>query len=382
MINRRILLGLAIAGLVSPSLGCTHIQLRKNTVRQAATVSDIYQQQVLDNLAKFASDPNAMPHFAIATGGINDVDDSINGGFNLRWNFTRFIGADTGGTGTRTMSENWSLTTVSDPRKLELMRCAYQNAVSGCRGVSVDCCPDCQKRINSFYTGDKNTPPKHPLDPESSGEVTAACLNTGWFCVACESCGDKVRRNNPCCHVGTHCGCTVYVTPGRGTDELAKLTLAILDFAIHDPPPKKTKEVVAYLDANGAPANKHTATFAVKANVSASGDVQAILSDAERNAFAIEVQRRDAAAKLEDANKYKQLYDSAEEIKSSSNSDNFNMELDRKINRMKEVLTFQPQLFQGAVQGQIEAVDRGPRSNSILQTPAEQLFQLERDLVE
>ena len=51
--------------------------------------------------------------------------------------------------------ESFVLTPINDPRKLELMRCAYQIAVSSCGyGVPSRNCPDCQARFNTFYTGD------------------------------------------------------------------------------------------------------------------------------------------------------------------------------------------------------------------------------------
>ena len=44
------------------------------------------------------------------------------------------------------------------------------------------------------------------------------------------------------------CGCMP-----EGRDELAKLTLAILDYAMHDPPVRLTKTVEYYIDEHGLP---------------------------------------------------------------------------------------------------------------------------------
>jgi hypothetical protein len=45
-------IGLASALMLSMlACGCTHTQLRKNTIRQAGTLTDTYTQQVMDNLA-------------------------------------------------------------------------------------------------------------------------------------------------------------------------------------------------------------------------------------------------------------------------------------------------------------------------------------------
>ena len=55
-VSSAVALGLGISVIV----GCTHVQLQKDTVQQARTLSDIYQQQVLDNLAKFVYDFNSL----------------------------------------------------------------------------------------------------------------------------------------------------------------------------------------------------------------------------------------------------------------------------------------------------------------------------------
>ena len=59
--------------------GCTHTQLRHNTVHQSETTSDIFTQQVLDNLAMFVYDSNSLPFFTFPNGGSNRVTDSGNG---------------------------------------------------------------------------------------------------------------------------------------------------------------------------------------------------------------------------------------------------------------------------------------------------------------
>lgn len=269
------------------STGCTHVQLRHNSIRQSATVSEIYQQQVLENLAKFARDPNALPHFSVASGGLNSVNDSGSGQVGLAWNTFRFTGATLGGNAARGQAQNWTLVPVNDPRKLELMRCAYQRAVSHCHPVILGDCPDCQKRFNKFYTGDISTLPPEPGSPASIGIITSNCLGAGWFHVGCEKCCEKIKRENPCWPCGTYCGCTVWVEPGVGTDELAKLTIAILDYALNDPlrivPP--TVEVVAYLGSAGGPATAATATFVKRGVLIAGSDVQKILSENELNKF-------------------------------------------------------------------------------------------------
>ena len=52
--------------------------------------------------------------------------------------------------------------------------------------------------------------------------------------------------------VGEYCGCYVWVLP-EGQDQLTKLTLAILDYALHEPPVKRTKQVDYNIDEYGLP---------------------------------------------------------------------------------------------------------------------------------
>jgi hypothetical protein len=139
------------------------------------------------------------------------------------------------------------------------MRCAFQAAVASClpETVSSDC-PDCVQRWNSFYSG---RPDKAPPD---DGRVTATCLgaNGCWFSVGCK----KHVPKDKCLHVGHYCGCYVWVTP-EGRDELTKLTLTILDYAVNEPATTlpSTKEVEVYLDHKGLPTTSENAVAKAKA---------------------------------------------------------------------------------------------------------------------
>ena len=65
--------------------GCTHVQLRKNSVNQAGAVHDLQQQQVLDNLAMFVYDYNSMPYFSYANQSGAQVTDQANANASLGW---------------------------------------------------------------------------------------------------------------------------------------------------------------------------------------------------------------------------------------------------------------------------------------------------------
>lgn len=135
------------------------------------------------------------------------------------------------GMASRETDLSWTMDPIRDPHKLALMRCAYQKAVANCgRGAPSATCPNCAERFREFYDGHD-----HKGDNEACLD---GCCWFGW--------GSKkeVPKACPCKHVGYYCGVYVWVLPGRGLDELSKLTLTILDFALYSPAPPREKEVV------------------------------------------------------------------------------------------------------------------------------------------
>jgi hypothetical protein len=250
--------------------GCIDWQLRKDTVEVSYSVGEIQQQQVLDNLAMFVCDNNAFPSFCYPNQGGSNVTDSGTAG--VTPGFSRIgltgtavkafvfstLGMNIGAQ--RTILESYTLTPVNDPRKLELMRCAYQRAVKSCGcGSESTSCPDCQAIFNKFYTGDVNG----DIRSHASGTVTSECLNDRpcWFHVGCHRCVPK------------HCDCVghfrdtyVWVLP-EGRDDLTKLTLAILDYAINNAPAGLSKQIMFYIDEYGLPTTRQNAVGQITANV-------------------------------------------------------------------------------------------------------------------
>lgn len=140
--------------------GCAYHQLRFNTAGQAKTVADVHTQQVLDNLAKFAVNPNALPHFEYPNQGGSGVTDDANGTAGANFNPFGLTGWSIGAGARRTSNVSFTMTPINDPRKLELMRCAYQRAISPCCcNVESAGCPNCNARFNNFYLG-STTPSK------------------------------------------------------------------------------------------------------------------------------------------------------------------------------------------------------------------------------
>jgi hypothetical protein len=251
-----------------------HIPLRNNTANQARSISDLYQQQVLNNLAMFVQDPNSLPHFSYVNMGASGIEDQNNGTLGLGFTNPPFnLAALTAGFfRQRTGSENFTMTPVNDPRKLELMRCAYQKALAGCgRASPSETCPDCETRFKIFYTGT----PDGNIRASANGAVTSECLgNVCWFAAGCKKC---IPKNCSCSPIGSYCGVYVWVLPG-GQDELAKLTLAILDYAQNAPPQQVTKTVEYYLDERGLPTPWHKAVSKVTAQIGVTERNESLLS--------------------------------------------------------------------------------------------------------
>ncbi len=320
--------------LIIGATGCTHHQLRYNTTHQARTVADVHTQQVLDNLAKFCQDPNAIPHFSYPQGGSTSVTDgaNVNG---PSFNFTPHSLASwsAGFSGSRSNNEAYTMVPLNDPRKLEMMRCAYQRVVLGQCNCVENGCPDCQLRFNKFYLGSER-PGKtgevtkdgksiyHYTDASNesfrivreanefnqevyryeftndyvpSDDIAAAkednrlkplyvdnsvaehTARTGKVTVEClSSCWFQVgsrkdfKKLGTCCPVGSYCGTYVCV-PNKHRDQLSKLTMVILDIALNDDAklPTLTKEVVAYLDPAGQITSKREAAYRVTQQLSA-----------------------------------------------------------------------------------------------------------------
>ncbi len=368
MTAHRLALASALLMIVLANGCTTHRALRRNTIKQAGTVTDIHQQQVLDNLAKFLYDPHAVPSFALATQGTSDVTDNGQASGVTGWlangfdKFSLTLGAS------RTAKQNWTMTPVTDPRKLELMRCAYQRVLANCGVAESACCPDCKKRFNKFYTGRTHgtkytkdghvcyacengelpnlvpqpcddycicgecacqtvktddagkaqcvnvtqeeiaTPKSDSLGSDSkavvldetitchngtcptncpspsNGTINSECLYPSccWFRV-----GKKDRIPKNCQLVGHYCGTYIWVPCGQGREKFAQLTLAILDYAVHEDRSLPTKEVTAYLNRNGCPTNKDDAELIVKATMSISTpSVSVLKTDIDSRALA------------------------------------------------------------------------------------------------
>lgn len=216
-----------VASLLTISnLGCaTHRALHQHTVAANITVTDIYYQQVLNNVALFVNNPASMPSFSVVTAGTVNIQDQAGGSLSPTYSPTLPYQLQGGGAlpilsilfgvnGSRTISENWSTSPVTDSDNIRRMRCAFQLLV----GCETSECDRCTERLKGFFHG---------------GTESFECmLPRGWFCA-----GSKCDVPENACYVGQHCDTYVWVTPD-GIDGLSRFTITVLDIAtgeIHAP---------------------------------------------------------------------------------------------------------------------------------------------------
>lgn len=113
------------------STGCTHAALERRTVKQASTLTDLQYRQVMDNLAMFSRNPEALPWHVKVKGGLIQIADQGSGGFGadiatLAGEGTRLLPAVTAQRG---IVGQWDVDPASDPDELEMLRLAYKKAI-------------------------------------------------------------------------------------------------------------------------------------------------------------------------------------------------------------------------------------------------------------
>jgi hypothetical protein len=206
--------------LLSTLTGCTHLALEKDTLKTTNTLADLQFQQVLDNVARFHDNPDTIPSFAVTTAGTVSVNDQNSAGVSPTYSPTLTFFLQGGGalpilsllfpiSAQRAVTENWSLTPITDADNLRRLRCAYRLLVMGEATPNYEFCV---KQMKEFFAGEEAAlvdyfPPRD------------------WYGV-----GGKKNVPKDACHVGCH-GCTyVWVTP-EGMNGLALFTMGALDLA-------------------------------------------------------------------------------------------------------------------------------------------------------
>jgi hypothetical protein len=220
--------------------GCqTHLSLRDNTLQASATLTDLTYQQVLNNLALFVDNPSSLPAISLVNAGTVTVADGKSINASTTYSPTVTFPQQAGGTlpiltllfnpsGSRTVTENWSLVPVTNVDHLRRVRCAYQLLVQG--GNAPPGCDDCRRTIEDFYPGKAD--PWECLIPQ------------GWYASGC-----RTDVPEDACHVGHYRDTYVWVLP-EGVDGLTRFTLTVLDLATGRPH-TPTRSVVKTLRPDG-----------------------------------------------------------------------------------------------------------------------------------
>jgi hypothetical protein len=225
-----------VGRLAANTAGCqTHTALQEHTLKTSGTLAQLNCQQVVDNLARFAAQPAALPCVAVLQSGNVTLADQHAaaaagtyaptitladqlGGFPI---FSLFLSPNV----SRNLTEQWDLKHVTDTARIRRIRAAFQ-IVLGASPQRGDPCEDCAQTVQEL-TADGST-----LDCQ---------LPIGWFQIGC-------RRDvpNTACYVG-HCGESyVWVGP-EGIEGLSRFTLTIMQLSTADPKPE-TRTVVRHYD--------------------------------------------------------------------------------------------------------------------------------------
>ncbi len=200
--------------------GCTHFALQKDTVRTTNTLADLQFQVVLDNVARFHCNPDTLPSFAVANSGIVSVLDTAGAGVSPTYSPTLTFNQQGGGalpilsllfpfSASRAVTENWSLTPITDADNLRRLRCAYRLLVMG---ESTPNYEFCSKQMKEFFAGEE-------------AALTEYFPPRGWYGVGC-----KKDVPKDACYVGRYCDTYVWVLPG-GMNSLSLFTMGALDLA-------------------------------------------------------------------------------------------------------------------------------------------------------
>lgn len=141
--------------------GCTHSALRGNTVATASTLTDLYYQMVLSNLAMAVCRPGLLPWHLKVTQGVVAATDSANPTFMFVWPPTV---RTAGFVGSRSAAETWTVVPETDAGRLHALQEYYATAV---------------KSIATHYDMKGERPPSTPYG--SYGECTVWPKQGHWM---------------------------------------------------------------------------------------------------------------------------------------------------------------------------------------------------------
>jgi hypothetical protein len=123
----RITMSIALVLACISFTGCTSMQLKRSTLAQGQTLTDLEYTVVLDNIAMQRQMPGALPwHLKVAQGSIG-IDDGIDGSFTYNWEsgLGSLINRSLGVTGGRNWDESWTVVPEIDSLHLRNLQTAY-----------------------------------------------------------------------------------------------------------------------------------------------------------------------------------------------------------------------------------------------------------------
>lgn len=207
-------------GILISLSGCTHLALRDDTVKTTNTLTELQFQQILDNVARFEHHHDTLPSFAVATSGTVSIADSAGGGISPTYSPTLTFQNQANGalpilsilfpfSAQRAVTENWSLTPITDADNLRRLRCAYRLLVMGEATPNYEFC---RKQMADFFAGE-------------AAALVDYYPPRGWY-------GVGTKKDVPRCatYVGCHGQTYVWVMP-EGVNDLALFTMGALDLA-------------------------------------------------------------------------------------------------------------------------------------------------------
>jgi hypothetical protein len=248
--------------------GCTTGRLRQRTLNQAATLSELQFQQVLDNLAQFAVNPSTLPWHVNLKEGTSQITDSISGGALV--DLGPPVATEPQIFGSRTVVAQWGMAPIIDATELRLLRIAYRRAFGAPDMPTPEFRdelvhelkeqiannPDLQQETALFFAYESNmngnpreldahvTTTNHDIicgqtdlakDPSPLArnvcrkvrqiETSLAMIQPGWFHV-----GGKRDVPKDACYVG-RCGNRYAWVCADGREQLTEFTLTILRLA-------------------------------------------------------------------------------------------------------------------------------------------------------
>ena len=120
---------LAILALIVP--GCVADQMRFTAIRVAAQVPDVYQAQIMENLARTAANPGSMPYLSRLFNGTASTTDTTSLVASLTGQPHAFTSVNYGlSSFARGIQANIGIDPIDNPDKLAAMQIAYRKVVA------------------------------------------------------------------------------------------------------------------------------------------------------------------------------------------------------------------------------------------------------------